>query len=77
MGHPCALILNIEGARDHSFKKIDNAGFLIFFQYIIDPNQQYSHQHHSLSSAIDTLLLSVSFNPIFIDFAHALNMLAL
>ena len=24
MGHPCALILNIEGARDHSFKKLSS-----------------------------------------------------
>ena len=35
------------------------------------------HQHHSSSSAINILLLSASFKPTFIDFAHVLNMLAL
>ena len=48
--------------------------YFYFFQYNIDT---IKHQHHSSSSAINTLLLSVSFKPIFIDFAHILNMLAL
>ena len=47
--------------------------YYYFFLYNIDPIQRYSHQHHSLSSAIDTLLLSVSFKPIFVDFAFVFN----
>ena len=52
--------------------------FTIIFQYnIINTIKQYSRQHHSISSTIDTLLLSVSFKPIFVDFAVVFNMLAL
>ena len=71
-----ALILNIEGARHQYFKKIRCCGFY-FVQYNINTIKQYSRQHHPASSAINTLLLSVSFKPTFIDFAHVLNMLAL
>ena len=46
--------------------------FLFYFYF-----DTIKHQHHSSLSAINTLLLSVSFKPIFIDFAHILNMLAL
>ena len=38
--------------------------WFLFF-YTIDPNQQYSHPHHLLSSAIDTLLLSFLFQAYF------------
>ena len=42
------------------------SSFLIFFlEYNIDTIQLYSRQHHSSSSAINTLLLSVPFKPIF------------
>ena len=71
-----ALILNIEGARHQYFKKNCRCGFY-FVQYNINKIKQYSRQHHPASSAINTLLLSVSFKPTFIDFAHVLNMLAL
>ena len=45
------------------------SSFLIFFQYNINMIQSYSRQHHSSSSAINTLLFSVSFNPILVYFA--------
>ena len=56
---------------------IPSSLILNFFQYTINPIQRYSRQYHLLSSAINTLLLSVSFKPIFVDFAFVFNMLAL
>lgn len=54
------------------------SSFLIFFlEYNIDTIQLYSRQHHSSSSAINILLLSVSFKPILVYFAIVLYMLAL
>ena len=54
------------------------ASFLIFFlRYNIDTIQRYSRQHHSSSSATNTLFLSVSFKPAFVDFTLVLHMLAL
>ena len=60
-----------------SLKKLTTLFFFVFFRYIIDPIQWYNHQHHSLLSAIDTLLLSLSFKPTFVDLAFLFNMLAL
>ena len=78
MNHPRvqALILNVEGARDHSFTKTPSSWFLIF-KYNINTIKQYTCQHHPSSSAINALMLSISFKPTFINFAHVvLNMLA-
>ena len=54
--------------------------WFFIFQYTITINpiqRYYSHQHHSSSSAINTLLLYVSFKSTFVDFAFVFNMLAL
>ena len=56
---------------------IPSSLILNFFQYTINPIQRYSRQYHLLSSAINTLLLYVSFKSTFVDFAFVFNMLAL
>ena len=48
-----------------------------FFQYNIDPIKRYSRQHHSSLSAVNTLLLFVSFKPAYIVFTLVIDMLAL